>query len=217
MFDPKALWPDSPAQWELWQFSDFQPKNTFDLAKVQRGRDIGEFVRNTQRYQSIVIRYSTELFRRRKWTKNTGIYHFMFTDDWPSITWSVVDYYRRPKLGYEALKSSMRPLLPSIEYDPHDPRHPIAIWIVNDVLSPVEGAHLTWRILEDTKQVGGGEKRIDVAADASQHVVDLGVVAAMANGHGKIEVSLESAKGEVLARSELAAEDFLERPVAAQK
>ena len=26
----------------------------------------------------------------------------MFVDDWPSITWSVLDYYRRPKRGYAA-------------------------------------------------------------------------------------------------------------------
>ena len=65
------------------------------------------------------IRFQTEVFRRAKWTKNTGLYQFMFVDDWPSITWSVVDYYRRPKLAYATLRDSMQRLLPSIEYDIH--------------------------------------------------------------------------------------------------
>ena len=46
------------------KFADFQPKNTFDLAKVKRGRDIGEFVQNSQRYQAITVRYTTEVLRR---------------------------------------------------------------------------------------------------------------------------------------------------------
>ncbi len=39
----------------------------------------------------------------------------MFIDGWPSITWSVVDYYRIPKQGFYALKQAYQPVLISIE------------------------------------------------------------------------------------------------------
>jgi beta-mannosidase len=140
MFDAETLWPDTPRDWETWQFADFQPKNMFDLAKVSQGRDIGEFVRNSQKYQAVAVRYTTEVLRRRKWRPGTGIYQFMFVDDWPSITWSVVDYYRRPKLAYGALVQSMQRLLPSLEYTPDDPGKPIALYVVNDLVTPLRGA-----------------------------------------------------------------------------
>src|SRR5207247_11058201 len=59
MFDASTLWPETPAAWEAWQFADFQPKNTFELAQIARGRDIDAFVRNTQRYQAIAVRVTT--------------------------------------------------------------------------------------------------------------------------------------------------------------
>jgi beta-mannosidase len=210
MFDETTLWPDTPKAWEHWQFADFQPKNTFTLAKVKRGKDIAEFVKNTQQYQANVVRFTTEVFRRRKWTKNTGIYHFMFSDDWPAITWAVVDYYRRPKLAYEALRSSMQRLLPSIEYDPHDAKKPIALYVVNDYLAPQQGARLVWQVVDGGKRLQGGERRVDVPADGVVRVADLGTVAPLATGKGRLEVWIESASGEVLARSSLAPEDFID-------
>ena len=45
-----------------------------------------EFIENSQRYQANLVRYATQCFRRGKWSTTTGIYQFMFTEDWPSIT-----------------------------------------------------------------------------------------------------------------------------------
>jgi beta-mannosidase len=211
MFDAETLWPDTPRDWETWQFADFQPKNTFDLAKVSQGRDIGEFVRNTQRYQAIAVRYTTEVLRRRKWRPGTGIYQFMFVDDWPSITWSVVDYYRRPKLAYAALAQSMQRLLPSLEYTPDDPGKPIALYVVNDLTTAVRGAKVVWSITQPGEAEIHGERALDIPADDVVRVADLGAVAALANPHGSIAVSIVSAAGETLARSHLDHDDFLQR------
>ncbi len=38
----------------------------------------------------------------------------MFIDCWPSITWSVIDYYGVPKKGYHAVKKAFDPLLLSV-------------------------------------------------------------------------------------------------------
>jgi beta-mannosidase len=118
MFPGDTLRPRTSAEWEAWTFRDFQPNET-RAAGVDAGRTTEEFVANSQRYQAQVTRYATEAFRRRKWAAQhptTGIYQFMFVDDWPSITWAVVDYDRRTKPGYDALRTAMQPVLPSIVY-----------------------------------------------------------------------------------------------------
>src|SRR5207302_1910768 len=78
MFDPDAVWPDTPLDWEAWKLADFQPTQTFEIAKVKPGKTIQEFVAVSQRYQANLIRFQTEVLRRAKWTRNTGLYQFMF-------------------------------------------------------------------------------------------------------------------------------------------
>src|SRR3954453_12999382 len=145
MFDANVLFPKNQADLAVWKFADFQPKETAENG-VQMGNSIEDFIRNSQRYQAQVIRFGTENFRRGKYDKSTGIYHFMFVDDWPSITWSVVDYYRRPKLGYTVLQTSMQPILPSIEYQINDPQAPLALYVVNDTYRDLKGSQLCWTI-----------------------------------------------------------------------
>jgi beta-mannosidase len=209
MFDGEALWPRTPKDWETWQFADFQPRNTFGLANVKQGKDLAEFVKNTQEYQANVVRFQTEVLRRRKWTKSTGVYHFMFSDDWPAITWAVVDYYRRPKLALGALRDSMQRLLPSIEYDVHDPRKPVSVHVVNDLLAPVARARVVWRVMDGDARVSAGERQVDVPADGVVRVADLGTIAALSSPRGRLDVSIEDAGGKTLARSSLTASSFI--------
>ena len=92
MFDANVLFPKNDADLAVWKFADFQPKETAENG-VKMGNSIEEFIRNSQRYQAQVIRFGTETFRRGKYEKSTGIYHFMFVDDsneeylahWPCV------------------------------------------------------------------------------------------------------------------------------------
>jgi beta-mannosidase len=211
MFDAESLWPDTPRDWESWQFADFQAKETFRNAGIKQGRTINEFIANTQRYQAVAVRFTTEVLRRRKWAGNTGVYQFMFVDDWPSITWSVVDYYRRPKLAYAALALAMQRVLPSLEYDPRDPGKPIALHVVNDLLKPLERARVHWRATSPRQRDVEGSREIDVPADAVVRVADLGRLDALASRTGRLEVRVESATGELLGHAELGPDDFLDR------
>jgi beta-mannosidase len=213
MFDDATLWPDTPLDWEAWKFADFQPEQTFTLAKVRMGKNINEFIASSQRYQANLIRFQTEVFRRNKWTKSTGLYQFMFVDDWPSITWSVVDYYRRPKLAYGALRDSMQRLLPSIEYDIHKADGPVSIWVVNDHLQPVEKAQVKWKITDPrsgSKPVVRS-KVVEIPADAVIKVTDLGGLPRIGGGAARLDVWIEDEHGAFLARSSLSGEDFVLR------
>ena len=107
MFKRKDLWPPN---WRKWAFHDFQYEETFHVAKVKMGRSIGEFIKNSQEYQAKLLKFAIENYRKRKYTGITGIFQFMFIDPWPAITWSVVDYFRRPKMGYFMLQKIYSPV-----------------------------------------------------------------------------------------------------------
>jgi beta-mannosidase len=204
MFPADVLWPDTPEDWKTWTFHNFQRRETFELARVPMGSSIDEFVRHSQNYQGALLKYATESYRRAKWSGVTGLYQFMFVDDWPSVTWSVVDYYRRPKRGYGTLKAAMQPVLPSIEYTIDDPSRDIVLWVVNDRHQPFTGARLRWRL-------GGREDSatMNVPSDGSQRVRSIGSGRAIAAGTDVLEVWLEDEHGAVLGRNTLEAADFI--------
>lgn len=213
MFDAATLWPDTPLDWEAWKYADFQPDQNFNLAQVKMGKTINEFISASQRYQANLIRFQTEVFRRAKWTKTTGLYQFMFVDDWPSITWSVVDYYRRPKLAYQTLRDSMQRLLPSIEYDIHKATGPISLWVVNDHLQPIPKAAVKWKV---TDPQGGGKPvvrsvTVEIPADGVIKATDLGAIPRIGAGTARLDVWIEDEHGQLLARSSLTGEDYVIR------
>jgi beta-mannosidase len=213
MFDDATLWPDTPLDWEAWKYADFQPDQSFNLAKVKMGKTLAEFISSSQRYQANLIRFQTEVFRRAKWTKTTGLYQFMFVDDWPSITWSVVDYYRRPKLAYATLRDSMQRLLPSIEYDIHKADGPISLWVVNDHLQGVPKANVKWKLTDPRS----GSKpvvrsvTVDIPADGVIKATDLGALPRIGAGTARLDVWIEDEHGQFLARSSLTGDDYVIR------
>ncbi|HEX8394282.1 MAG TPA: glycoside hydrolase family 2 TIM barrel-domain containing protein [Longimicrobium sp.] len=212
MFPGDTLFPDTPADWEEWRFRNFQPEQAWTFGQMERGATLDEFVRTSQTYQAQVVRFGTEVFRRRKWAAEnptTGLYQFMFVEDWPSVTWAVVDYERRTKPGYDALRLAMQPVLPSIEYRIDDRDHPIALWIVNDLPRAFPGAVLRWRITSaDEAQEVAGERRLDVAADSVHRVETLGPLPAVTRGGSTLEAWIAAADGTILGRSTLTARDF---------
>ncbi|MDQ6689709.1 MAG: hypothetical protein M3Z18_04290 [Gemmatimonadota bacterium] len=196
-------------RWEQWMFHDFQPLQTFDIAHVRRGLGLEDFIEDSQRYQTQLTRFATEVFRRAKWKGSTGVYQFMFVDDWPSITWSVVDYFRRAKPGYAALTSSMQPLLPSIEYQIDDRDKPLALHIVNDLFTAFPKAALKWRIVGlDGKSGPVGLRILDIPADTAFKALDLGAHPEVTRGTSRLDAWIEDRDGRVRGKSSLTEEDF---------
>jgi beta-mannosidase len=109
MFKPSELW---PPDWKAWALRDFQFHQTFNVARVPMGKSLAEFVKNSQAYQARLVKDYVESLRIRKYHPVNAMFHFMFADCWPSITWSVLDYERNPKAGYFALQTACQPLLP---------------------------------------------------------------------------------------------------------
>jgi beta-mannosidase len=78
----------------------------------------------------------------------------MFMDCWPSVTWSVISYDRRPKAGYLAMQNAYQPVLVGAEIDReiwrayYEPNElpvrwaTVVPWIVNDQALAYPGAQI---------------------------------------------------------------------------
>ncbi len=214
IFAPEELIYDSGEIRNRWEFHGFQPRETFNVAEIDPGESVEAFIANSQAYQAHLIQFATESYRRAKYSPVQGIFYAAFVDNWPSVTWSVLDHERQPKQGFYALQTAMQPVLPSI--DPALPERVegrrwvyasvddvvIALWVVNDTLDEYPGAQLRWRI-----ETGSGEDvtsraySVDILPDGVQRVVvprnlDL------APGDYNVYVELWDAEGGELGRNE---------------
>jgi beta-mannosidase len=107
-------WPINK-EWEYRDFQRFLMLYLAEILKDHRGSvTLKQFIKLSQLYQSKLLKFGIESFRRGK-GKIHGTILFTFNDAWPSITWSIVDYYRNPKEAYFAVKKAYQPILCSIE------------------------------------------------------------------------------------------------------
>ncbi len=137
-----------PPDWETWEYHDFQVDQTFNIAKVEMGNSIDQFISNSQTYQSDVIETAVNFYRRKKFKGTTGIFQFMFIDCWESITWSVVDFYEKPKPGYETLKKVYQPIFIStnVRQDQYFAGRKLLLdfYIINDYHKKYNGCKLNF-------------------------------------------------------------------------
>ena len=210
MFAPEALIYDSGEINSRWEFRDFQPQQTFKVAGIEPGETTEVFIANSQAYQANLIRFATETYRRAKYDPMQGIFYFTFVDNWPSITWSVLDYHRQAKPGFYALQTAMQPILPSIEaplpsdlagqrwvYSTEDDLD-FALWVVNDTLAGYPNAQLHWRIENSDRQpILSDMARVHVVADEVSYATTLRGLS-LSPGQYRLSLTLEDAQGKPL-------------------
>ncbi len=123
--------------WDKWKYHNFQYEQTFQIAGVERGKSIKEFIENSQEYQAGLIKCAIDFYRRKRFNGINGVFQFMLIDCWPSITWSVVDYYFEKKKGYYSLQKVMQPLYVSVGVRQKKyfagKRLLVDLWIINDL------------------------------------------------------------------------------------
>ena len=173
-----SLWPKTTAAddpgWTVWKYHNFQPFQTFKFAGISRGDNIQAMIRNTQAYQSQLVATAAESYRRQRYQPVTALFHFMFVETWPSINWGVVDYLRKPKAGFYALKRAYQPVLPSIEpvtaQWQSGAAATVRLWAINDTWKPCRECRLSWRITQRDKLLAKGTTTMTIAADSGTMV-----------------------------------------------
>ncbi len=122
-----------------------------DLSKWQAPDAVEAFVAATQRAQAHGLQVAIEHVRRRK-GQTGGVIFWQLNEPWPSICWSVIDRYGRPKQAYHKLVQVYNPVLLSALYPLRrlqaGDRLEMELWAINDLTEPVEGARAE-AILDD--------------------------------------------------------------------
>ena len=140
-----AMWPPDWAEYEKKCFQKDE-----QLHWIGEPRDIDGFIEKSQAHQAFVLKYIVEFLRIRKFTYCNGILMFLFNDCCPAITWSVLDYYRRPKAGYCALKDAFAPILVMMEY-PHEADYGAGksfdIFVANDTDDELVNAAIKYKVM----------------------------------------------------------------------
>jgi beta-mannosidase len=175
-----------PPDWEKLAYHNFQYEQTFHVAKVPLGSSWPEFVENSQRYQAELLKFAIEHYRRAKYKTTGSLFQFQFVDCWPAITWSVVSYARKPKLGYFAVQRAFQPVLIGADLEKtlwskgKNVHHEgagglglgMSVWVVNDEHRSLEGVTYEARLRGQGKEVSVGKHEAPVVLPADA-VVDL--------------------------------------------
>lgn len=201
IFNEDELWPVTDKQWAKWEYHNFQRKETFVNAKVPMGNTTTEFIHNTQAYQAKLIKLAAESYRRQRYNPINSIFQFMFVEDWPSVNWGIVDYWRTPKLGYYALQQAYQPVLPSIAWEKENfnkgESAQFNLWVINDLLKPFSKAKLSYSLRNAKTVLETQTLTIDIAADSGLSIKPL-EWKNLPEGHYEIIAKIEDSSGNTL-------------------
>jgi beta-mannosidase len=208
--------PDSESLQEIWPAGHKPDWDGLSVNyRLQAGRmaryvpwkgDREAFIRESQEYQAEVLKHATELFRRHKYRPTGGTFAFMLNDPAPAISWSVVDWRRRPKLAYEVLKTAMQPVLVCVEYPEEDyevgTEISLPLYVSNDLPRGLGKASWNWELRLEESRVAQDGGEVEIPGDS---VVKIGEVRGTlaAPGLATLRLSLSWRDAEVGNRYEL--------------
>jgi len=192
--DPASLqeiWPEGRAP--DWQ--TLTENYRLQFGRMQRyvpwEGDRSTYVRDSQAYQAEVLKHATELFRRRKYRPTGGTFAFMLNDPAPAISWSVVDWRRRPKAAYGVISRAMRPVLVCARYPDGDYKEgamfSVPLFVVNDLARELGQLEWAWELRVEGGKLARGSGATVVPADS---VVRLGEARARLVGAGRATLTL---------------------------
>jgi beta-mannosidase len=132
---PEDRWPQS----KVIEHHNKMPEGTeriyrFLAAHYRVPSNFKDFVLVNQINQGEALKFGIEHWRGRKFT-TSGTLIWQLNDCWPATSWSLIDYFKRPKPSYYFVKRAYSPVLVSLIR--REGR--VDVWVINDRLVPVEG------------------------------------------------------------------------------
>ena len=102
---------------------------------------------------------------RRDWPNSTASLVWQFDDPWPVTSWSMVDYYHRPKALYYRLRHAYAPLALSGLADSKTGH--VELWVVNDRPQSKIG-NLDWKLTRlDGRVIKRGSELVQIGVGTS--------------------------------------------------
>ncbi len=181
----KYLLPKSDKARKLWEYHNYQ----FDWSEkngVKFEKSLQKLINDSQTYQADLIKFATEMLRIQKYNGTTGIFQFMFNEGWPSMNWGIIDYYRTPKLGYDALKKAFAPII--VVAKRNENNH-LELYVVNDTLEVYKNAKLNVT-MKSGSQTKVFKYELDIDPDSVNKVTTLPIM----NENIDVSMSLETHK-----------------------
>jgi beta-mannosidase len=170
----QEIWPQGrPPDWQT-----LSEKYRLQFGRMERyvpwQGDRLAYIAGTQAYQAEVLRHATELFRRREYKPTGGTFAFMLNDPAPAVSWSVVDWRRRPKAAYGVLADAMRPVLVCAKYPDasyaEGTTFSLPVFVVNDLTRDLGSLAWTWEMYIEGKMVARGSGETHIPADSVTRV-----------------------------------------------
>lgn len=197
--------PHSKADWKPWEYHNFQRKETLEIAKVPQGKTLEQFISNTQHYQAQLTQLAAESYRRQAYQPVGALFQFMLVEDWASMNWGIVDFWRKPKPGYDALQRAYQPVLPSLAWSKVDyaAGEPVSIglWALNDSLATMPNAHYRLTLWRGKQKRDTQSWQFDLVPDMHRHLRDY-IVPVSEAGNYRLEAAITDAQGKVISRNE---------------
>jgi beta-mannosidase len=205
------LW---PPDWDTWEYWGLFYNLTFNVAGVELGESLEEFIDNTQTYEAKVVKEQIEFLRQRKYQPVGSMYLYYWSDAVAMIGSGLLDYYRRPYKVYDSMKAVYTPVLVSFGWNasPYiigkEKKYNSGemftgeIWVTND-MGAIENANLSWQIVNAKNEVKQEEViNVNLPEDSSRVTAHVCYsMQAGDTGEHKILMKLCDSEGEVLSEN----------------
>jgi len=135
-----------------------------------------ELVDDSQLYQAFLMKYASEVYRRKVHKPINGIRVWAYTEVAPGIQWGFVDYNRIPKMAYYSLRQALEQFDLNFAYEQvlesqvSGNELKIPVWIVNEYRREVPVEVRCEIVNLQGQRVWKKDFEATVAGDASQEV-----------------------------------------------
>jgi len=117
---------------KVWEFHNLNlSKIRVNMKKFGEPQNIEEWILYTQAAQAFGMKFAIETWRSRKF-ETAGALFWQYNEPWPTICWSIIDYYNNPKIAYYFIKRAFQPVIAIYEKETN------SIIIINDFTKTIE-------------------------------------------------------------------------------
>lgn len=172
------LWPPSDVLVDRFCENPYGPKMSFTDRQLKgvelffgKAENLDDFAVKSMAVQAEALK-SEILNARRKRDRCGGFLNWMYDDIWPTGTWSVIDYYLRPKAAYYTLKREYAPVRAAILGDGNGKFYG---WLLNDTPRKVRLALTVGGVFADGRYADCRECAVTADALCATYLGELNV------------------------------------------